>query len=111
LTCEKYDSKNFTDVPYLETAAVWNEEAKEIIVFAVNRNLRDDIELTCDFHSFGGVSVKEHRMLRHHDLKAVNSAEYEAIKPTVDTFAQKENGKVYVSNLSAASWNVIRFSY
>jgi len=41
VNCPKYDSTEFTDVPYLETAVVWNEEQDEITIFAVNRSLDD----------------------------------------------------------------------
>ena len=41
----KYDSKDFTDVPVLDTTAVYNEENEELTIFAVNRDLEDSLLL------------------------------------------------------------------
>ena len=49
---EKYDSKEFCDVPYLSSVAVYEEETGELTIFAVNRSVKEEIELTCDIRSF-----------------------------------------------------------
>ena len=38
----KYDSKNYTDVPYLESCLVWNEEERAVTIFAVNKSFTDE---------------------------------------------------------------------
>ncbi len=48
----KYDSKDFTDVPYLDTAIVHQEEKEEVTIFALNRHLQEPLELVCDVRSF-----------------------------------------------------------
>lgn len=40
----KYDSKDFTDVPYLASTAVYNEENEQLTIFAVNRHLQEGLE-------------------------------------------------------------------
>jgi alpha-N-arabinofuranosidase len=110
LSCGKYDSKNFTDVPFLETTAVWNEEAKEVTVFAVNRNLTEPVEVNCDLHSFTNAGIKEHIVLCHDDLKAVNSVEREAVAPKTQPLTRMDSNRYYNALLPAASWNVLRFS-
>src|SRR5690625_7673339 len=35
----KYDSKDFTDVPYLDPSVVYNEENEELVIFSTNRHL------------------------------------------------------------------------
>ena len=77
----KYDCAEFTDVPYLESTAVWNEEREELTIFAVNRHLNEALLLECDARSFGDYQVIEHIVLEHEDLKAVNTAEEERVKP------------------------------
>ena len=77
----KYDSKDFTDVPYLDSAVVHNEEDEEITIFAVNRHLEEALELECDVRSFEGYRLLEHIVLEHEDLKAVNTASEEKVKP------------------------------
>lgn len=44
----------------MESVAVYNEEKDEVTIFAVNRNLEEDVELTTDVRSFAGYRIKEH---------------------------------------------------
>ena len=46
-----YDCKAFTDVPYLESTGVYNEETEELTIFAVNRHLSEELELEADVRS------------------------------------------------------------
>ncbi|MBJ8191076.1 alpha-N-arabinofuranosidase, partial [Bacillus cereus] len=57
---EKYDSKDFTDIPYLDSAVVYDEEGDALTVFAVNRHLSESLELTVDVRSFEGYRIVEH---------------------------------------------------
>src|SRR5690606_16757755 len=63
----KYDTKEVTDVPYLEAVAVHNEEAGEVTVFAVNRDLEKPLPLSVDLRGFGSCRVIEHLVLEHDD--------------------------------------------
>ncbi|HEY0829418.1 MAG TPA: alpha-N-arabinofuranosidase, partial [Bacilli bacterium] len=56
----KYDSIDFTDVPFLESTAVYNEELEELTIFAVNRSLDQVLLLECDVRSFDNYRVIEH---------------------------------------------------
>lgn len=56
----KYDSKDFTDVPFLESTAVYNEANEELTIFAANRDLEDALLLECDIRNFAGYGVVEH---------------------------------------------------
>lgn len=103
----KYDSKEFTDVPYLETTAVYRPENEEVTIFAVNRSLDTSLQLEADIRSFAGYRVIEHLVLENDDLKAVNTAVHEAVKPHSSGNANAEDGTL-LANLSKASWNVIR---
>lgn len=102
-----YDSKDFTDVPYLESAAVWNEEQEALTVFAVNRSLDAPLQLECDVRQFAGYRIAEHLVLEHDDLKAVNTEEEERVKPHNRGNAAISDGKLEAV-LPKASWNVIR---
>lgn len=105
---DRYDSKDFTDVPYLDSMAVLNEEKEELTVFAVNRNLRGSLELSCHLRGFQDYAVIEHTVLRHDDLKAVNTAENPFnVVPTSDGSARAVEGAL-TALLAPASWNVIR---
>jgi len=105
----KYDSKDFTDVPYLESVAVYDEEQGLITVFAVNRHLDEKMALNVDLRSFGEVSLLEHIVMDHDDLKAFNStAAPKLVAPHTGGTTAVDQSRVQ-SILSKASWNVIRF--
>lgn len=105
----KYDSKDFTDVPYLDSAVVYNEENEELTVFMVNRHLSEPLELECDVRSFAGYSVIEHLVLEHDDLKAVNTKDADHVQPHNRGNASLDSG-ILTARLGKASWNVIRLT-
>src|SRR5690606_2300935 len=103
-----YDSKDFTDVPYLEAMAVHHEEAGELTLFAVNRSLDEPLQLACDIRSFPGMRVIEHLVLEHDDPKAANTqAEPNKVTPHNRGDAAVDGGTV-TACLPKLSWNVIR---
>src|SRR5690606_769782 len=104
-----FDTKDFTDVPYLESTAVYNEETEEVTIFAVNRHLQEGLELECDVRSFEGYRIVEHLEMHHSDLKARNSATEEKVKPTATGDAKIDGGMV-TATLSPTSWHVIRLA-
>ncbi len=108
--CGKYDSKNFSDVPYVESVAVWNEAAEEVTVFAVNRHLGEGVETSVNLRDFTNIRLTQHTVLQHDNLKAVNSAGGEAVAPTAGGGGTLEAG-VFRCNMQPASWNVYRFQY
>jgi alpha-N-arabinofuranosidase len=109
LDCEKYDSRNHQDVPYIAAAALWNEEKEEVVLFVVNRSLSDTVRLEVDLRSFGEVSFTGHTVLQSDDLKAVNTVDRETVFPKEKNECESENGICKIM-LSKKSWNVVRFS-
>jgi alpha-N-arabinofuranosidase len=107
ISSPKYDSKEFTDVPYLDSIAVHNPENEELTIFALNRSLEDSLTLECDVRSFSDYQILEHIVLENEDLKAVNTLELQAVTPHNRGKAVLEGGTV-VAPLSKHSWNVIR---
>ncbi|MDR0443649.1 MAG: alpha-N-arabinofuranosidase [Treponema sp.] len=112
VTVDKYDSKEFCDVPYLEAVGVHNPEKNELTIFAVNRNLNEAIQLEAEMSGFGDIRIIEHRVLQNSDLDACNSVSQEKVKPVVHTAGTAEGGKIEENQLTVslppASWNVIR---
>ncbi|EKQ56229.1 MULTISPECIES: alpha-N-arabinofuranosidase [unclassified Clostridium] len=107
LSSPKHDTIDFTDVTDVESIAVYNEEKEEVTIFAVNRNLKEDIELTCDVKSFGDFKIIEHIVLEHDDMKIINSAKGEAVTPKSVDRSELNDG-IITSALGKVSWNVIR---
>ncbi|WP_078555209.1 alpha-N-arabinofuranosidase [Bacillus alkalicellulosilyticus] len=105
----KYDSKEYTDVPYLESAVVYNEEKEEVVIFAVNRNLEEALELNCDIRSFEDFKLVEHVVLEHDDPKAINTASTENVLPHANGISKVQDGSLE-SVLPKMSWNMIRLA-
>lgn len=101
-----YDSRNYTDVPYLDAVVIANEEKNELVILAVNKDLDEDMEITCDLRQYQGYYVKEHIMLEHDDLKAVNTeANPNNVVPRQGTNFKINDG-IFTSILQKHSWNV-----
>jgi len=103
-----YDSKDYTDVPYLETIAVVNEENEELTIFAVNRDMDDSMIIDCDIRNFSRYMVVEHIVLENNDKHAVNTeSNQDNVVPHKNGNAQVRDGYLY-AQLPRFSWNVIR---
>ncbi len=107
ITSEKYDCREYTDVPYLD--AVVTEQEGELTVFALNRG-EEELHLTCDIQGYGTYSVKEHITLYDTDRYASNTAACpNRVVPRRDGNAAVEDGCCHAV-LKPLSWNVIRIS-
>ena len=104
----KHDTKDFCDVPDVDAVAVWNDESEELTVFAVNRDLEEDEELTVNLKDFAGYVPTQQIELAGFDLKAVNTADSQNVKPTTKTLSGVYD-PMPVLRLRPLSWNVIRF--
>lgn len=105
-----YDSKDFTDIPYLETTAVYNEEKDELTIFAVNRHQQDSLSLECDIRNFKDYKVVEHIVLENESTKAANTADHKSnVVPHNRGTARAAEGFV-TAELKKLSWNVIRLA-
>ena len=106
ITCEKFDTKHYNDVPVVDAAAVLRED-DDVVIFAVNRDLHEAVAMEWDLRAFGDLKVVSHSVLHHDDMKAVNTEmNPDAVKPV--EIAPERAGEEIV--LPAASWNVIRLS-
>ncbi|UOQ50022.1 alpha-N-arabinofuranosidase [Gracilibacillus caseinilyticus] len=103
----KYDSKDFTDVPYLDPSVVYNEEKEELVIFATNRHLEKTLEVDIDVRAFEGYEVVEHVVLENEDAKAVNLAGQENVKPHSNGESYLDSGKL-TGIFPKFSWNMVR---
>jgi len=103
-----YSTKEYDAVPYVDAVATLNEETDSITIFAVNRNLTENLIVQADVRDFQDYDVAEQYLLTHHDLKAVNTADNpNNVAPSSVNTTKVESGKLNVE-LPKASWNVIR---
>ena len=105
----EYSSTDFDDVPLVDASAVLADD-EALTIFALNRSIKNPVELSLDLRSFGKVRLMEHIVLHHDDIKAVNT---ETAPDTVVPSSKKVNTaetEKSVIELPALSWNVLRFS-
>lgn len=107
--CPRYDSKTFTDVPYLESVSIYNQEKGEVTIFAVNRSTDSELVLSTTLEGFSQVNLIEHITLNHPDLQIVNGPRADNIRPRKVSGAVVE-GKTATAALPPVSWNVLRLS-
>lgn len=102
-----YDCSDYTDVPLVDATATMADDGS-VTIFAVNRDLKEDVALEADLRAFGELKVLEHIVLHHDDVKAVNTEENpDNVTPHDGKAWQLDGGHLNVV-LPSLSWNVIR---
>lgn len=109
ISCPKYDSKEFTDVPYIESIATLSEDEESMTIFCVNKSLDDSVDLDINLMDFEGFKPVEFISMDGYDKNDVNY--FDSIKvfphnnelPTI-------NDRMLSAHLKPFSWNVIRLS-
>jgi alpha-N-arabinofuranosidase len=97
-------------VPYLKLAAVHDQAAGSLTLFALNRHLEEELLLDVSARGFAGLDVERALELHHSDLKATNTRENpERIKPAPLAGVAVEGHRLRAT-LAPASWNVIRLT-
>jgi alpha-N-arabinofuranosidase len=103
-----YETKRFGAVSSVDSVAVYNDGTEEVTLFAVNKDLEEDMEVTMDLRQFAGMKVLEHAVLEHEDLFAINSeADPENVKPHFGGQSSVSDGTL-TAILPKKSWNMIR---
>ena len=104
-----YDCSDYEDVPYIDAAAVMDDEGG-LTVFCVNRHMTEDFDLELDLRSFGEMKLTDHILLHHDDVKAVNTEDDPMhVAPAAGPGGRMDGGKAQIL-LPALSWNVLRFA-
>lgn len=103
-----YDCSDYTEVPLLDATATLAEDGS-LSIFAVNRDLEEDIKLQVDLRAFGKLKPAEHLVLHHADVKAINTEKNpDNVAPQQGTHGQLDDGQ-FTIRVPRQSWNVIRF--
>ncbi|MBR2375259.1 MAG: alpha-N-arabinofuranosidase [Clostridia bacterium] len=102
--CGAYETSDGLVVPYLETSVILNQDERQLIVFAVNRSLEEDMMLDFTAQGCDGLQLKKHIELYCDDLKATNSADKQVVAP-----CEKEITDVL--SLRKHSWNMLIYKY
>ncbi len=104
-----YDCQDFEKVPLTDAAAVLGDDGS-VTIFAINRDMKDDISLSVDMRAFSGLKIAEHIVLHNDDVKAVNTEDHpNEVAPKKVRGGKMDGGRLTVK-LPALSWNVIRLA-
>ena len=107
LDCPKYDCKEYTDVPYLESIATYNEENEEVTIFCVNKSLDEEAVLDVNLMDFEGYKPFEFISMDGYDKKAENTFNAVDVKPHNNPVPAMDGTNLNVA-MKPLSWNVIR---
>ena len=103
-----YQNKKYGTVPFIDCVTVYNDDDDELVIFAVNKDLKEDIILSMDLRQFAAFRVIEHVTMQDEDLYAVNTEENpNRIIPAICTESGVENNSLKAV-LKHKSWNMIR---
>ena len=105
--CPKYDCKAFTDVPYIETIATYDEENEEMAIFCVNKSLDESVVLDVNLMDFDGYKPCEFISMDGYHKKDENFFDNIKVKPHNNPVPAIDGSKLEVE-LKPLSWNVIR---
>jgi len=97
------------DVPYLKIAAVATEDGG-LSLFLLNRDLKQEMEVSVEARGCGRLAVSERLELRHDDIKATNTKTApDKVTPAPLQDVSFNEGRLRAT-LKPASWNVIHLS-
>ena len=104
-----YDCSDYENVPLIDATATQDDDGN-VTIFCVNRDMNEDFTLDVDLRDFGGMQIREHILLKHRDVKAVNTEENpDTVSPVNGDKPEADSGRMTVA-LPALSWNVIRLA-
>ena len=107
--CEgpSYSCEEFDEVTYIDSVVTWNREAKEVVIFAVNRDEESEQTVFVDLQGFKVEKIIEAVELTSDDRKMTNEIDHQAVIP-------HENKKIKVEESSCEitvkplSFNMVR---
>ncbi|MDF2844866.1 MAG: abfA [Herbinix sp.] len=109
MECPKFDCKEYTDVPMLDSVGVYDEEGKTLTLFVMNRSTEEDLEISCDLRDIEVERCIGNISMEGYDYKAANTAEFpNQVVPVEKTLDILEDYYMHTV-VAKASWNMFRF--
>lgn len=103
---ETYKSREFDAVPFLDSLAVINEDAGEVVVFAENKSQTETMDFEMRFKDVRPTSIIEATQFYGYDPKADNRDGKMKLQPLTGVTA---DGAAAAATLEPLSWNMMRF--
>ena len=104
IECDSYECSDKDVIPYLAASIVHNDAEDEVIVYAINRSLNEEMELNVTLGGFENYRLIEHTELYSDDLKAVNEKDVTRVAPATVAISQNAD-----PILKKHSWNMLRY--
>ena len=101
-----YDCDMRKNVPCVDYAAVYHEEGREVVLFAVNRTEKE-AEVELNLQGFQAVRVTEHVTMHCEGRKTTNLKNHDAVRPRETDQSSLADNRVK-SILPPFSWNMVR---
>lgn len=99
-----YDSKDFKDVPYLDSMAVYNPDTHEVVIFAENKG-EEAMDFTTTLTSLTTTDLIEATQFYGYDIKQTNEDQRMQIQP--NDHVSLDQGTL-TTTLEPLSWNMFR---
>lgn len=106
ISCPKHDTKKFTDVPYIESIATYDEENEKIALFCANKSLSDNVVLDVNLMDFEGYKPSKFISMDGYKAEDLNGFDNPFVKPHENDLPDIDEN-VLTANLKPFSWNVI----
>lgn len=105
----KYDTKWYTDVPHADTCAVLSEDGNDLVIFAINRDVTDEVNFEVKLNGFEDFVPVEYLATEDFEPSAINTKDKEVVRPFKKSLPDIDN-KVLQCKLKPLSWNMFRLS-
>lgn len=93
----------------LDQVIVYNEEKKEVVIFAINRSTSELLETVFEVQGLHCKNVIEYSIMKSDDIKGTNREDHNNIVPGKSTSARAAGNQV-IAEIPALSWNMIRIA-
>jgi alpha-N-arabinofuranosidase len=107
VSCPTYPTVRYGDVPVLSAAAVLDEDAQELVIFAVNRGIGEPLPMTIELGGLGPAAVVDVQTVTSDDPRTTNGPGGPDHGVPVTGAATIEGG-VLATTLPPVSWSAIR---
>ena len=102
-----YNSREFRDIPYLDTVTTYDEQDHTLTVFAENKHQTEDLTFDLDFTDFTIDHLIDATQFAGYGVKDDNRDGHMTLRPLT---AVRHTDHHATTTLAPLSWNVLRFA-
>lgn len=107
VSCPGYDCGGIGEVPYLDTVTIWNPKKEEVILFVVNRNEEESLEVELRLEGFIPKNIISFIQMHAEDRKMTNQHDHGAVVPE-EAGGGTVDGECCKAEVLPLSFNMLR---